>query len=348
MACDSFVDTFKSVTSGRHIPRDEARRTVRAMFEDDVGDALIAGLLVALKMKGESAQEIAGFAEGMRDVQVSIDPEARPLVDTCGTGGDGKGTFNISTAAAIIAAAAGVGVAKHGNRGVSSRCGSADVLKELGVDIEMSPERVTECIERVGMGFLFAPTFHPAMRHVMGARRSLGVPTIFNILGPLTNPAGAKAQVIGVSREELVGVIGEVLCDLGAEHAFVLHGADGMDEFSLASETVICEVRSGERTSYVLAPEDLGLSRCAPGELTGGDAAENASIIRGVLTGGSGARADICAANAAFALVAGGKADCPADGVRLARRAIDDGSGLRSLQMLVEFSGDKGGDDVPR
>lgn len=348
MACESIVDTLKSVTSGRHIPRDEARRTVRAMFENDVGDALIAGLLVALKMKGESAQEIAGFAEGMRDVQVSIDPEARPLVDTCGTGGDGKGTFNISTAAAIITAAAGVCVAKHGNRGVSSRCGSADVLKELGVDIEMSPERVTECIERVGMGFLFAPTFHPAMRHVMGARRSLGVPTIFNILGPLTNPAGAKAQVIGVSREDLVGVIGEVLCDLDAEHAFVLHGADGMDEFSLASETVVCEVRSGERTFYILAPEDLGLRRCAPGELAGGGAALNASIMMGVLSGEAGPRADICVANAAFALVAGGKGDSPAEGVRLARRAIDDGSAMRRLQMLVEFSGATGGDDVPR
>jgi anthranilate phosphoribosyltransferase len=348
LAGDTVVETLKTVTSGRQIPRDEARRTVRAMFEDDVGDALIAGLLVALKMKGESAQEIAGFAEGMRDVQVSIEPGAGLLVDTCGTGGDGKGTFNISTAAAIIAAAAGVPVAKHGNRGVSSTCGSADVLRELGVDIEMSPERVTECIERVGIGFLFAPTFHPAMRHVMGARRSLGVPTIFNILGPLTNPAGAKAQVIGVSREELVGVIGEVLCELDAEHAFVLHGADGMDEFSLASETVICEVRSGEKARYVLAPEDLGFARCAPGELEGGGAAENAAIIRGVLAGESGPRADICAANAAFALVAGRKACSPADGVRLARRVIDDGSAMRRLEMLVEFSGGAGGEDVPR
>ena len=348
MAVDNITEILKTVTAGQHIPRGEARATVKTILEGGVTDAVIAGLLVALKMKGESAQEIAGFVEGMRDVQVSIEPRVGSVVDTCGTGGDGKGTFNISTAAALIAAGVGVPVAKHGNRGVSSRCGSADVLKELGVDIEMSPEKVTECIERVGIAFLFAPTFHPAMRRVMEARRSLGMPTIFNILGPLTNPAGARTQVIGVSRRELVDVIGEALCELEAERAFVLHGADGMDEFSLVSETFVCEVRAGEKSTYTMSPEDLGLARCAEGDLAGGDAAENASIVRDVLSGTRGARADICVANAAFALVAGGKAKGPVEGALLARRALESGAAMRKLEMLAGFSNGDGDGDVSR
>jgi anthranilate phosphoribosyltransferase len=338
MGCEVVTETLKAVTSGRHITREEARETIKAMLGGGVNDALIAGMLVALKMKGESAQEIAGFAEGMRDVQVSIKPRAGLLVDTCGTGGDGKGTFNISTAAAIIAAAAGATVAKHGNRGVSSRCGSADVLRELGVNIDISPEKVSECIEEAGIGFLFAPIFHPAMRRVMDARRSLGVPTVFNILGPLTNPAGARAQVIGVSRQELVGVIGEVLCELETERAFVLHGKDGMDEFSLASETVVCEVHGGERTTYTVAPEELGVKRCDQHELAGGGPSDNAAIIKEVLMGAPGPCADVVAANAGFALVAGGAAESVPEGVRLARRAVETGEAMRRLERLIAVS----------
>jgi anthranilate phosphoribosyltransferase len=346
VAVDSITETLKTVTAGRHIPRGEARATVKTILEGSVDDAAIAGLLVALKMKGESPQEIAGFAEGMRDVQVSIRPRVDRVVDTCGTGGDGKGTFNISTASAFITAGAGVPVAKHGNRGVSSRCGSADVLSELGVDIGMSPERVKECIELVGIAFLFAPTFHPAMKRVMEARRSLGVPTIFNILGPLTNPAGARTQVIGVSRKDLVDVIGEALCELEAVRAFVLHGADGMDEFSLVSDTFVCEVRAGKKTTYTMSPEDLGMTRCSQEDLAGGDAGENASIIRDVLRGNGGARADICIANAAFALVAGGAAEAPAEGVDLARHALKSGAAMQKLEMLAAFSTGEESTDV--
>lgn len=348
MGGTALARALEEVSSGRDMARPAARMAAREMLAEDVGDALIAGLLVALKMKGETAQEIAGFADGMRDVQVSISPKAGPLVDTCGTGGDGLGTFNISTAAAVVASAAGVTVAKHGNRGVSSGCGSADVLCELGMDIDMSPGRVTECIESVGMGFLFAPVFHPAMRRVMGARRSLGVPTIFNILGPLTNPAGAGAQVVGVSRRDLVGVMGDVLGELGTRHAFVLHGTDGMDEFSLTGETVVCEVRPGSRSEYVLAPEDLGLRRCRPADLACEGPAGSADVIRGVLAGYAGPQADACVANAAFALVAGGAAGTPAEGVELARESVESGAARGKLQRLVEFSRERGDEDVSR
>ena len=340
-------ETLEKITRGRHIPREEARRTAKAILSGEVPDCAIAGLLVALKMKGESVEEIAGFADGMRDMQVSVSPQAEPLVDTCGTGGDGKGTFNISTIAAIIASASGVAVAKHGNRCVSSSCGSADVLEYLGVDISMEPERVKSCIEQVGIGFLFAPTFHPAMKRAAEARKALGVPTIFNILGPLTNPAGAGARVLGVSREELVPVIGEVLCELEIERAFVLHGRDGMDEFSLVAETTVCEVQRGNSSSYVIAPEDIGLSRCEPGELLGGDAERNASIFEEVLSGQRGPRFDISVANAAFAVLAGGMAESLNEGVRMAQQAVESGDAIRRLEMLVEFSKDGGNGNVP-
>ena len=339
--------TLEKITGGQQITRTEARRTAKAILAGEVPDCAIAGLLVALKMKGESAEEIAGFADGMRDMQVSIRPQAEPLVDTCGTGGDGKGTFNISTVAAIIASACGVAVAKHGNRCVSSSCGSADVIEYLGVDINMEPEMVKSCIEQVGIGFLFAPTFHPAMKRVMEARKALGVPTIFNILGPITNPAGAGARVLGVSREELLPLIGEVLCELEIERAFVLHGRDGMDEFSLVAETMVCEVQNGKASSYVISPEDIGLRRCEPGELLGGDARRNALIFKEVLSGREGPRLDISVANAAFAVQAGGIADSLAEGVRMARHAVESGEAMRRLEMLVGFSKDGGDGSVP-
>lgn len=348
MPASSVAKALRTVTSGSEMSREEARAAVRAMLENEVGDSLVAGLLVALKMKGESAGEIAGFAEGMRDVQVSIRPRVGLLVDTCGTGGDRTGTFNISTAAAIIASAAGVSIAKHGNRSVSSRCGSADVLDELGVDIAMDPEKVCSCIESLGIGFLFAPNFHPAMKRVVEPRRSLGLPTIFNVVGPLTNPAGARAQVIGVNRADLVETLGEVLSELGSDHVFVLHGMDGMDEFTLTAETLVCEIREGRRRTKLLAPEDLGLARFRSLEFLGGDATQNASIIHEVLSGAGGPKADICVANAAFAIVVAGRAVDLKEGVRLARDAIESGAARRKLDALVEFSCPGGAGDVPR
>lgn len=331
------AEKIAMLTDRRDLNREEARQTVKEILGGEVSDAAISGLLIALKMKGETPEEITGFAEGMREMAVTVRPASENLVDTCGTGGDGKGTFNISTAAAFIAAAAGVTVAKHGNRGVSSGCGSADVLEELGVEIAMDPGTVTECIDRVGIAFLFAPTFHPAMKRVIEARRSLGVPTVFNVLGPLLNPAGARAQVLGVSRSELVPLMGEVLVGLGTERAFVVHGSDGMDEFTLAGETTVCEVADGGTSRYVVTPEDLGLERCSPGDLVGGDAGRNASIIRDVLSGAQGPCLDISVANAAFAVVAGGKADSLKEGVRRARRAVESGEAARRLEELVEF-----------
>lgn len=339
---------LKKVTSGRNLGLEESRDAARDILEGDVGDAEIAGFLIALKMKGESPEEIAGFVMGLMDKVHGIRPRADFLVDTCGTGGDHKGTFNISTTAALLAAGAGASVAKHGNRGISSRCGSADVLKELGVNIELEPLRVRECIERVGIGFLFAPTFHPAMKRVMGVRRSLGVPTVFNLLGPLANPAGARTQVVGVSSAELVDVFAEVLVYLGAERAFVVHGCDGMDEFTLADQSLVAEVRKGDIEKCRLSPEDLGLSRCGPGELTGGDARENASIVKGVLAGEGGPRLDVSAANAAFALVASGRTEGLEDGLRLARESAESGRAGDKLAELVSFSGNGGVEDVPR
>jgi anthranilate phosphoribosyltransferase len=331
-------DTIDKVTRGEDLAREEARQAVLAMLGGDVPDSVIGGLLVGLKTKGETEAEITGFAQGMREVKLGIEPEAGTLVDTCGTGGDGSGTFNISTAAAIIAAAAGVPVAKHGNRSVSSRCGSADVLEALGVDIEMGPAAVVECIETIGLGFMFAPAFHPAMKRVMGVRRDLGVPTIFNILGPLTNPAGARAQVLGVNRAELVGLMGHVLCALGCERAFVLYGTEGLDEFSPSSETLVCEINSGLMSEYELEPEDLGLARSRRADLAGGDAEYNAAIIRRVLAGDRGAALDVCVANAAFAIVAGGRAESLTRGLEVAREAVETGEAARLLDRLVSFS----------
>ena len=323
---------------GGHLSRSEAHEAALAILEGEVPDALIAGLLVGLKAGGETAEEVAGFVEAMREVRVSISPRAEMLVDTCGTGGDRKGTFNISTTSGLIAAAAGASVAKHGNRGVSSGCGSADVLEALGVDIAMAPDAVSACIEQVGIGFMFAPGFHPAMRRVMGTRKALGTPTIFNILGPLTNPAGARAQVLGVNRPELVPLVAEVLSELGTGHAFVLHGDDGMDEFTLAAETMVCEVAGGGFKSYVLEPEDLGLRRCDPGAMAGGSPGENAETLRLVLGGTEGPRLDVCLANAGFALAAAGVASSVREGVGLARDAVGAGEATRVLESLVAYS----------
>jgi len=299
----------------------------------------IVDFLAALRDKGETEEELVGFATAMRRHARPIFPGGIPdgwrLVDTCGTGGDATGTFNVSTCAAFVVAGAGVRVAKHGNRSISSRCGSADVLEALGVNLLTPPERVAECIERVGIGFLFAPALHTAMKHAMPARRRLGGRTVFNLLGPLTNPAGARVQVMGVFAADKVGLMAGALAKLGVERAFVVHGADGLDEFSLSGETQVAEIHFGTVRNYTVTPEDFGLARAPLAALRGGDAAENAAIVRRILEGERGPRRDIVLMNAAAALVAAGAAADFSAGVALAAHSIDSRAASEKLQSLA-------------
>lgn len=302
----------------------------------------IADFLAALRDKGEMEDELVGFATVMRrharPIFANGVPRGWRLVDTCGTGGDCAGTFNVSTCAAFVVAGAGVRVAKHGNRSISSRCGSADVLEALGVKLLTPPERLAECIEKVGIGFLFAPALHTAMKHAMPARRRLGGRTVFNLLGPLTNPAGARVQVMGVFAADRVALMAGALATLGAERAFVVHGADGLDEISLSGETQIADVREGAVRSYTVTPEDFGLPRAALQGLAGGDAVDNAAIIRRILDGEPGPRRNIVLANAAAALVAAAAAADFRDGARLATQSLDSGTARERLRALVEFT----------
>src|SRR5437868_12607053 len=305
--------------------------------------AQIAGFLVALRAKGETAGEIAGCAEAMREHVLEVRPERDDLVDTAGTGGDGAGTLNISTAAALVAAAAGAAVAKHGNRAVSSASGSADVLEALGFELELPPERIARSIDEIGFGVLFAPTHHPAMRHAAPVRRELATRTVFNVLGPLTNPAGARAQVVGVYAASLVRTIAEVLAQLGARRAFVVHGAAGIDELSPAGPNLVCEVVSGEVRERNIDPLDLGVPRCDPDELRGGSPEENAAAIRAVFAGENGGRRSAILLNAAGAIAAGGHADDLREGLELARAAVDSGAAAARLDELAAFSQSEGG-----
>jgi anthranilate phosphoribosyltransferase len=289
-------------------------------------------------MKGETPDEITGAAEAMRARVTPLQVDRDDLVDTCGTGGDGCGTFNVSTVAAIVAAGAGAQVAKHGNRAVSSKCGSADVLSALGVRIELDATQMSEVLRRVGIAFLFAPKLHPAMAAVAGVRKELGVRTIFNILGPLTNPAFARRQVLGVYAERLVDVVARVLAALGAKHALVVHSLDGLDEISVSAATRVCEVRDGEVRSYEVTPEELGVGRHAIERLAGGDAQQNAAIARDILNGTPGAGHDIVVANAGAALYVAGLATSIREGVTLAKRAIANASASAKLQQLVTES----------
>jgi anthranilate phosphoribosyltransferase len=291
-----------------------------------------------LRIKGETADEIAGCAEAMREHVLVVRPARTDLVDTAGTGGDGARTFNISTAAALVAAAAGAGVAKHGNRAVSSSSGSADVLEALGFNLALPPETIARSIDELGFGFLFAPTHHPAMRHAAPVRRELATRTVFNVLGPLTNPAGARAQVVGVYAPELVPTIADVLARLGAERAFVVHGAAGVDELSPAGPNLVCEVADGQVRRREIDPLDLGIDRCAPEELGGGDPADNAETIRRIFAGAEGGKRDAVLLNAAGAIAAGGLARDLGEGVGIAREAIDSGAAGERLEALIAFS----------
>jgi anthranilate phosphoribosyltransferase len=330
--------SLNRVLDGHDLTREEACETMSAIMRGETTPAQIAGFLVALRAKGETADEIAGCAEAMRAHVLAVRPDRTDLVDTAGTGGDGAQTLNISTAAALVAAAAGAGVAKHGNRAVSSASGSADVLEALGFELEQPPERIARSIDELGFGFLFAPAHHPAMRHAAAVRRELGTRTVFNVLGPLTNPAGARAQIVGVYSADLVRTIAEVLAQLGARRAFVVHGAGGIDELSPCGPNHVCEVVDGEVHERTIEPEELGVEPCRPEELRGGPPAENAAAIREVLAGAPGARREAILLNAAGAIAAGGHAEDLREGLALARTAVDSGAAAERLDQLVAFS----------
>jgi anthranilate phosphoribosyltransferase len=316
------------------LSQDEAIRLMGAIMSGDLSEAQIAAVLIALRAKGETVSEIAGFVSTMREKAVSIRPSRDGLVDTCGTGGDGAHTFNISTATAIVAAGAGVGVAKHGNRAVSSKCGSADVLEAMGVTLDVSPEAVAEIIDRVGIGFMFAPQHHPAMKHVAPVRRELGIRTVFNLLGPLTNPAGVKRQLVGVFDPTLTETVAAVLQSLGSEKVYAVHGADGTDEVSITGETKVSALDGGELRTFTFTPESVGLPRAAAAELAGGDAAANARSIEEILEGAPGGRRDAVVVNAAFVIDVAGAAGTIEEGVHLARRSIDTGAATNVLESL--------------
>jgi anthranilate phosphoribosyltransferase len=332
------VDALASLLEGESLDRARARAVMDEIMRGEATSAQIGGFLVALRLKGETPDEIAGCAEAMREHVLAVRPERDDLVDTAGTGGDGASTINISTAAAIVAAAAGAGVAKHGNRAVSSASGSADVLEALGFSLEQAPERIARSIDELGFGFMFAPTHHPAMRHAAPVRRDLAARTVFNVLGPLTNPAGARAQVIGVYSAALVRPIAQSLAQLGARRAFVVHGAYGIDELSPAGPNLVCEVVDGDVSERQVDPIELGIERCDPAELRGGSPAENAVAIREVLAGADGGRRDAILLNAAGAIAAAGHAADLREGLALARAAVDSGAAAERLDALARFS----------
>ena len=331
-------DAVHQAVLGRHLSRDEAAEAVDAILDGGAPELLISAFLVAMRMKGETADEIAGAALALRRRAQRVLVSCERLIDTCGTGGDGAHTFNISTAAAFVAAAGGARVAKHGNSKVSSRCGSADVLAALGVELELPPAGVAACIEACGIGFLFAPRHHAAMRHAAPVRNALGLRTLFNLLGPLANPAGAQRQLLGVYAAQLVPVLAQTLAELGCVRAFVVHGEGGLDEISPCGETLVAEVADGSVREFVLAPEQFGLVRGKLEELRGGDAAQNAQLLLSVLEGEAGTRRTAVLLNAGAALAASGACATLAEGVGRARDAIDSGAARARVDELVAAS----------
>ena len=326
-------DIIERVTEGEDLSQDEARSAARSVFEEAT-DAQIGALLTALRAKGETEAEIAGFAQGMRDVARTIEPDRAPLVDTCGTGGDAYDTINVSTTSAIVTRGAGIPVAKHGNYSVSSSSGSADVLETAGVTIDAEPSAVERTIEDVGIGFMLAPVFHPAMKAVIGPRQELGMRTIFNVLGPLTNPAGATAQVVGVYDPDLVTVVADALSRMPVDHALVVHGA-GLDELALHEPSRVAEVTGDSFDQYTIAPEDVGLERAPVSAVAGGSPADNAAALEGIVSGSvDGPKRDIILFNAGAAIYLGDGADSIEAGVERAETAIDDGDAQRTLERM--------------
>ena len=343
------MEAVRTLVDRRDLTRIEAAAAMDAIMSGAATSAQIAAFLTALRMKGETVEELIGFAQVMRqkaakirtrgeEVAALTGTDREMLIDTCGTGGDATGTFNVSTATAFVVAGAGLRVAKHGNRSVSSMCGSADVVETLGISLDLTPQQVGRCVDEVGIGFLYAPLLHAAMKHVMPARREMGIRTVFNMLGPLTNPASANAQVIGVYAAPLTEPLARVLAELGTVRAFVVHGADSLDEISNTGDSRVSEVREGMVQTFTVRPEDFGMPRASIEDLRGGDREQNAQIIRDILDGEPGPRRDIVLMNAAAALVAGGKGRDLKDGVTLAAHSLDTHAARAKLDDLIGFS----------
>jgi len=335
--------TLEHLLRQRHLTREEASVLMDAIVSGELGDAQIAAVIVALRAKGETVDEIAGFVSSLRDKVIRVSAARQDLVDTCGTGGDGTHTFNISTAAALVAAGAGVGIAKHGNRALSSQCGSADVLDALGIE-NVAPDRVGEVIDRAGIGFMFAPAHHPALKHAAAARKALGVRTVFNLLGPMANPAFVRRQLVGVFDPALTETVAKVLHSLGSERVFVVHGSDGSDEVTIAGETRVTSLDNGHITTFTFVPESVGISRADARELRGGSPAENAKSISSILDGTRGPRRDAVVLNAGFVIAVAGRAESIQEGVTMAAEAIDSGRArvvLDNLRTITNHISDR-------
>jgi anthranilate phosphoribosyltransferase len=330
-------EAIAALVSGRSLATDESAQVMEEIMQGEATPAQFGAFVTALRLKGETVDEIIGLAKTMRAKAIPVSTDGL-VVDTCGTGGDGSHTFNISTAAAFVAAGAGLKVAKHGNRAMSSQCGSADVLEALGVEIDLDAEQVQGCLKEVGIGFMFAPVFHPAMKYAAVPRREIGIRTVFNILGPLTNPAGPKAQVLGVGNESLIEKLALVLQGLGCQHALLVHGEDGLDEITITGKTHVCELKNDRIERYVISPEDFDLPRASSDSIKGGDIKANAEFLRNVLAGALGPQRDIVLMNAAAALVVGNKAKTLQQGVAIAKEVIDNGNASAKLDQLIEFS----------
>ena len=330
-------ESIAAVVSGQSLTMEEASSVMREIMEGEATPAQLGAFLTALALKGETTQEIAGMARVMREMALRVEVDGE-LVDTVGTGGDGKNTFNISTATAFIAAGAGLKVAKHGNRAASGSCGSADVLEALGVQVELSPVAVAQCINEVGVGFMFAPAFHPAMRHAGPVRREIGIRTVFNILGPLTNPAGAQTQLLGVAFPELGEIMAEVLGLLGSHHAMIVHGAGGLDEISLSGDTSVWEVRGGQVEEWTLRVEDTGLPETPIEAIRGGSKEENAATMRRLFQGEQGPVRDMVLLNSAGVLMVGDKAETIRQGVEMSAGIIDSGAAIAKLDQMIEVT----------
>jgi len=327
------------VVEGQDLSEEEASQAMAYMMEGEELSTQIASFLTALRMKGETKEEITGFARTMRTKAVRIRAKSgEGVVDTCGTGGDNSGTFNISTTVAFVAAGGGLTVAKHGNRSVSSRSGSADVLEALGVNIAIPPQRVETCLQEYGLAFLFAPSFHPAMKYALSPRREIGIRTVFNILGPLTNPAGATVHLLGIYREDLIQRMAEVLKKLGSKAALVVHGADHCDEISISGETAICQLKDGAIKNYQIAPEEVGLKRASLETIHGGTPEQNAATLVKILKGEPGPARDVVLLNAGAVFMAAGKVSDFKEGIAIARESIDSGKALKKLKELIQFS----------
>ena len=330
-------EAIELLVNQQDLSQEQAAQVMEEIMTDAATPAQLGAFLTALRIKGETAEEMAGMAAVMRDKANRVHYQGE-LVDTCGTGGDASGSFNVSTAAAFVATAAGLKVAKHGNRAISGQCGSADVLEALGVKLELTPDQVRRCLDQAGIGFMFAPAFHPAMRFAAGPRREIGIRTVFNILGPLTNPAGATHQVLGVADPTIAAKMAQVLQRLGSTHSLVVHGTDGLDELSISAPTQVWEVHNNGIEEYTVTPEELGLPRASKEAIKGGDPQANAATLRALLSGQDGALRDIVALNAAAALVAGDKAADLQSGVALAKAHMDDGSALKQVDALIAAS----------